>query len=277
VIAALWAILLLVSPMVVVWLYLPVTLLVAGRFHGLGVILHDAAHLPPRRSIQMSLVEALAGYPLATTIAAMRYHHLRHHRENGRETDPYLKPGRQTALWWILHVLRGLLLLPAWTGRALVGVASLVVPGLRPFYARVCLQEREPGDFVHSAEVIACARAEVSQLVFQVALLVAAILSPVPVLLGYVVPASITGVLAAYRLLKEHSYELASQHSMETVFATTRDNHLGWWGKILLAPRNVGHHVVHHLHPQVGLTRLPALREWYVTTQPELYRVNRPD
>jgi fatty acid desaturase len=50
---------------------------------------------------------------------------------------------------------------------------------------------------------------------------------------------------------------------VETIIATTRDNHVDWLGSVLLAPRNVGCHIVHHLHPQVGLEHLPRLREWY--------------
>ncbi|WP_272491428.1 hypothetical protein [Corallococcus exercitus] len=38
-----------------------------------------------------------------------------------------------------------------------------------------------------------------------------------------------------------------------------------------MAPRYVGLHVVHHLHPQVSLTHLPRLRAWYVERFPHHY------
>ena len=66
------------------WLYPPLALVLAGRFHALGVILHDAAHMPLRRkSAAIRVVEVLCGYPIASTLNAMRYHHLRHHRDSG--------------------------------------------------------------------------------------------------------------------------------------------------------------------------------------------------
>jgi len=51
----------------------------------------------------------------------------------------------------------------------------------------------------------------------------------------------------------------------------TNDNYLGWLGALALAPRNIGYHIVHHIHPQVALTALPRLREWYLSVHPELY------
>src|SRR5690348_11963001 len=66
------------------WLYPVVCLVLAGRFHALGVLLHDASHMPLRRkSVLTYLIEALCGYPVSSTIDAMRYHHLRHHRDSG--------------------------------------------------------------------------------------------------------------------------------------------------------------------------------------------------
>jgi hypothetical protein len=41
----------------------------------------------------------MAGYPVGSTLDAldaMRYHHLRHHRDLGFPSDPYLKP-------WVDH------------------------------------------------------------------------------------------------------------------------------------------------------------------------------
>jgi fatty acid desaturase len=271
VILACWAILLLVPRPALVWIYPVVAVILAGRFHALGVVLHDAAHMPPRRrSVATSFVEMLCGFPLATTIAAMRYHHLRHHRDSSMETDPYLKQGARTPAWWLVQVMRGAVLLPFWTVRAVVGALSLAIPDLRRPYARVFLQDREEHDFVHSDELQACARAELGQLAFQSIVLVAALVWPVPILLGYVIPATITGLLAAYRLLNEHTNDLVNDRRIETIVATTRDNHLGWLGRFLLAPRNVGYHVVHHIHPHVGLEHLPRLREWYGRTYPDL-------
>jgi fatty acid desaturase len=254
------------------WLYVPLCVLLAGRFHALGVLLHDAAHMPLRRKTRLAFaVEALCGYPVASTIEAMRYHHLRHHRDSGMETDPYFKAGVESRLWWTLNVARGALLVPFWTLRALVGACALIVPRLRNGYARIFLQDKSGADVTQSSELIACARAELPQLACQALLVVAAILWPRAISLGYFVPITIAAVLSARRLLLEHTYEPAADRRIETIIATTRDNHVDWLGRLLLAPRNVGCHIVHHIHPQVGLAHLPRLRAWYRTRHANRY------
>ena len=254
------------------WAYPILVIPLAGRFHALGVILHDAAHMPLRgKSIGIRLVEVLCGYPIASTLNAMRYHHLRHHRDSGMVTDPYYKTGRQNARWWTVNTFRGLALVPFWSVRALVGAAALGVGGLRNVYGHVFLQDRSKADLRRSREVIDCARAEFGQVAFQAAIFSAGMVHPGLVLLGYVVPVTIAGVLSARRLLIEHNYERVFDRQVETILATTNDNYLGLLGAVTLAPRNIGYHVVHHIHPQVSLTALPRLREWYAGTHPTLY------
>jgi len=63
----------------------------------------------------------------------------------------------------------------------------------------------------------------------------------------------------------------ARGRTLEDVLAVTADHGLGWLGRLGLAPRNVGCHVVHHLHPQVSLEHLPRLRQWYLTHFPSHY------
>ncbi len=247
------------------WFYPALAFLLAGRFHALGVILHDSAHMPLRRkSLGIRFVETFCGYPIATTLNAMRYHHLRHHRDSGMPEDPYFKRGRQDALWRMVNVLRGLALFPFWTVRALVGSIASIVPLLRSFYARTFLQDRSRHELRYSREVIDCARAEWGQLAFQGLVLALVLSRPSMLLWGYVVPVMLAGLLAARRLLIEHRYEEIADRRIETILRTTNDNHLGLAGSLGLAPRNIGYHVVHHIHPQVRLGALPRLREWYV-------------
>jgi fatty acid desaturase len=254
------------------WMYLVLLLPLAGRFHALGVILHDATHMPLRdKTLGVRFVEVFCGYPIATTLNAMRYHHLRHHRDSGMETDPYYKTGDQKPLWWALNILRGLILVPFWTVRALVGAFAYVVPAGRNVYAHFFLQDRTHADLRNEREVIDCARADYGQLTFQLAVVALAVRYPGAVLWGYGVPVSLAGLLAARRVLIEHTYERVADRRIETTMAVTNDNHLGWLGALALAPRNIGYHIVHHIHPQVTLTALPRLRAWYQRAHPELY------
>jgi len=268
-IAALW-VAMFMAPM---WLYPVLALLVAGRLHALGVILHDAAHMPLRtKGIAVRLLEILAGYPIATTIDAMRYHHLRHHRDNGMPTDPYFKAGAENSIVTrFLLRIRGVVLIPFWTVRTLVGLLAIMIPAVRQGYARVFLQDRSGEDLRQSKEVVRCAREDIGQLLFQLGVVILWIRFPEPVSYGYVIPIIITGFLSSNRVVAEHIYHPVTDRRTETQFIITRDHGLGIVGKIFLAPRNIGLHIVHHLHPQVSLENLPALRGWYIQRHPDLY------
>lgn len=250
------------------WLDVPLMLLVAGRLHALGVILHDATHMPLRgKDGRTRLLEVMVAYPIATTLDAMRYHHLRHHRDSGMAADPYFKAGVDEHRGrWLVQWLRGLLLMPFWTVRAPFGVVAWAWPALRPAYARVFLQDRSGASDAAlraSPEVARCAREELGQVIFQAWLIAAFVLWPAVMAWYYALPATITGLLASYRVLCEHRYVATADRAVDTVVATTRDHHLRAWERVFFAPRNIGFHIVHHLHPQVAQQHLPALRAWY--------------
>ena len=248
-------------------------LVVAGRLHSFGVILHDAAHMPmSKKTIGWRGLEILAGYPDFTTINALRYHHIRHHRDSGMPTDPYLKPDCQGKP--VLHFLvrlRGIILLPFWCVRGFVGPLAYIFPKLRTFYGRVFLQDKFKVDLTNSREVKDCAREDIGQLIFTLAVFAIGFHYPHLLLFGFIYPGILAGFLAATRLMKEHDYISNQDRTMLTIINTTNDHGLGWIGKIFTAPRNIGYHITHHLHPQVSLKNLPALRKWYLKTYPEIY------
>lgn len=255
------------------WLYPVLAVLVAGRLHALGVILHDAAHMPLRsKGISVRLLEVLAGYPIATTVDAMRYHHLRHHRDNGMSSDPYFKAGAEdSAFIRFVSRIRGVILIPFWTIRTIFGLLATIFPGMRHGYGRVFLQDRSGESLRNSKEVARCAREDIGQLLFQIGVIAFAIHAPQIFFYGYFLPVTLTGMLSSNRIVEEHIYHPASDRRIETQFAITRDHGLGLIGKLFLAPRNIGFHIVHHLHPQVALENLPALRTWYIEHHPHIY------
>lgn len=265
-IAVLWLAALRVPAHVLIWMYPLVVLLLAGRFHALGVLLHDAAHMPRgRKTLALRALEVLAGYPIGTTIEAMRYHHLRHHRELGLSRDPYLKAwvGRSRARLGLMS-LRYFLLVPLWILRAFYGAMAVCHPALRNSYGRLFLQDRSGADLTESSEVLACAREDRWQALFFVCVAGAAVFQERWLALYYFVPLVVAGYLAGYRLLVEHHQESAAGHDgVHAITQLTRNHHLGVAGKLLLAPHNVGYHLVHHLHPQAGLEHLPELQSWY--------------
>ncbi|WP_224362869.1 fatty acid desaturase family protein [Hyalangium versicolor] len=253
-------------------------LLIAGRLHAFGVILHDAVHMSVRhKGPELWLLECLAGYPIASTWNAMRYHHLRHHQHEGTALDGYHKP--PPGPWW--HAVPMWLLLvpvvPFWVVRGPVGVLAWTFPSLRTFYGRLFLLDRSGEDLTHEEEVIACARADLGQVLFHLGVLALAWRWPRAVGLGYLLPLMMASAMSAYRLLAEHTPARHQGNTLQGILASTADHGLGWLGRLVLAPRNVGCHIVHHLHPQVAAQHLPRLRAWYLQHYPEHYpRPRRP-
>ncbi len=248
------------------WLYPLGLLVVAGRLHALGVVLHDACHMGRRaHADRLWLLQLLAAYPIATTMEAMRYHHLRHHRASGMAEDPYFKEGVSTnATLRLLYRLRGLLLVPVWIARGYVGTIALMRPALRPAYARYFLQDRSDADVADSAEVRACLREEPKQAAFFTVVFVAAWYFPAVVGWGYLVPLVLAGAFNVNRVIIEHIHVRCTDRRPATVIATTVTHDWGAPGKLFLFPRNIGFHVVHHLYPQAALQCLPALQRWHV-------------
>jgi len=266
VIAAVW----LAAPHAPVWLYPLWVVLLAGRFHALGVVLHDAVHLHMRRkSAAVRVVELLAGYPVGTTLEAMRYHHLRHHANVGLAADPYLKPwvGSSALRHWLISV-RYFLLTPLWIVRGLYGTIAFHVPALRPSYGRWFLQDRSGQDLTSHGEVIACAREEHWQLLFYLCVGALAAVWPRPLLEFYVVPLVLAGYLAGLRLLYEHEQERRHDSSVEAIERSAHNHHLGLLDRMFLTPHNVGYHQTHHLHPQAALENLPRISEWRRRNKP---------
>jgi fatty acid desaturase len=250
------------------WL-LPVGLLiVTGRLHALGVVLHDACHLRRTASAGWRWLELLAGYPITTTLAGMRYHHLRHHRHNGTALDPYFKAGASERIVpAVLGRARGLLMPAAWIVRSFVGSVALFVPGLRNVYGRVFFGDRSGADLRRHAELLACLRAEPGQAVFFVLLVPVAMAWPLAFAVGYALPLCLAGLCNANRVIAEHLHVPVADNSAATTLATTR-THTAWWQRWLLYPRNIGYHAAHHLHPNAAMRQLPALHAWYLANEP---------
>lgn len=253
------------------WLWPALMLFIAGRLQALGVVLHDAVHMrrPSASSWRLALLQVLAAYPITTTLAAMRYHHLRHHRHPCTTRDPYFKPGASHR-WHlaVLQRLRGLAVVVAWLLRPLVGLAALPWPALRNAYGRVLLGDKSGADLHTSAELRHCLRAEAGQALFWIAVAALAWHWPLAVGAGYALPLLIAGLFNAHRVVAEHLHVPIPDHRPASVAAVTFDHtgigRFGWLERALLYPRHIGYHTMHHLHPGAASKHLPALHCWYV-------------
>jgi fatty acid desaturase len=241
-------------------------IIIAGRFHAFGVILHDLAHMNVKnKNWKWRILEILIGYPIGTTINAMAYHHNRHHRNTLMDNDPYFKINKKcsTAKRVILAFGKGIIFVPFWITRSYVGTIATYVPALRPFYAKIFLQDVNQEDWANHAETIECCREDRWQALFHT-ILIALTFKYEAILYGYYYLMPIGGIFCIWRLLVEHEYDIVEDRSIYTMIECTFDHHLDFVGQILFAPRNIGYHCMHHIHPAVGLHNLPKLRTWYL-------------
>lgn len=239
------------------------TIVVASRLHALGVILHDACHAGrATHSPAWWVIEMLAGWPIASTIEAMRYHHLRHHIANGTPMDPYYAAVHAQDFWRrLVLTLRGALLPFWWTLRAVVSPLVLLVPSARTGYARAFLQDRSGRDLRDHAGVLGCARADIAQLAAQTVVLGSAFAADLPVLTFYLLPWMLAGILNARRVVYEHAWLTSKRRSRHQTWETTVDHDIGRIGNAIFYPHNIGMHRIHHLFPTVSFVHLRRLTE----------------
>src|ERR1044071_3790707 len=219
--------------------------------------------MPARMAPAVLGLDVLTGYPIAMTVASMRYHHLRHHRDSGMATDPYFvaDPGRSIPR--NLFVLaKAFMLFPFSFLRAFVGAASTVVPALRRLYGRILYSGKLDPAAATSAELRECARHEIGLAAFQAGLLIVTWREPVLMLQLWFGPLLVASLLAGMRLRREHRYVPTADRSFGTIVATTRNHSRGWLSRHFFGPHNLGCHVVHHLHPRTGYDRLPDVEAW---------------
>lgn len=242
-------------------------ILIAGRMHAFGVLLHDLSHLNPKKKpISFRILEVLVGYPIGTTINAMAYHHLRHHRDTLMNSDPYYKINKKcsTPKRLMLTIGKGSVFVLFWCTRSLIGTFAYYIPSLRTQYARIFLQDVSGQDLSAHEEVIRCAKEDRYLLAFQLGVLTLALTIMPSLFYTYYIAWPVAGIFCIYRLLIEHVYDVVEDRSVYTMIESTFDHHISLVDQILIGPRNIGYHCMHHIHPQVGFHNLPQLREWYL-------------
>ena len=252
---------------------------IASRLHSFGVIVHELTHLPMhKKGLKIRLIEILTAYPIGITINAMRYNHLRHHKDSCMEKDPYFHHfenyDKKNIFIRALYILIGIILVPSWIIRSFFGVFCLFSKRLRIVYARVFMEHKLEINKSDLSEIYQCCKEDILQSIYFISFIVIIAVNPSyidHVIYLYLIPICILGILAYYRLMKEHIYIRVYDRDTDTIIKTTRDHNLKGPAKFLLAPRNIGYHTIHHLHPQVGYRYLPALRDYYRNMYPDQY------
>jgi fatty acid desaturase len=255
------------------WLYPIWAVLLGGRFHAFGVVLHDLSHQSLKhKTWQMRSIEILMGYPIGTSANSMAYHHNRHHQNVNTTLDPYFRLSKKcsSTIKILKAFLSGSFFSFFWILRSALSPLALAIPKFRTRFARIFLQDVTGRDLTNHPEVKKCLKEDVGVLLFHAPMIYLATQIPLIFFLFYI-PLILAGVFCIYRLLTEHQYDEVHNTHFETVMKTSFDHSLKWYDKILFTPRNIGYHAAHHLHPTASLDNLPKIRKWYLANYPEQY------
>ena len=242
--------------------------IIAGRFHALGVIVHDLCHMNLKhKSLKFRVLEIFSGYIIGTSANAMAYHHIRHHRNTLKEQDPYYNINKKcigVVRFW-LTLKKGLFFVPFWITRSFVAPFALLFPKLRTPYARIFLQDISKTDLSSDEEVISCAKADLPIMIFHSLFFYLAFFQFESLIYLYYFIMPVSGMFCIYRLLIEHEYDIVKDRSVYTMIESTFDHHMSFLEKWFIGPHNIGFHSIHHIHPQVGHHYLKSVRNWYLT------------
>jgi fatty acid desaturase len=255
--AGAWLVLSVGSP----WLCVPVWIVMAGRMHALGVLMHDLSHVRhlERQLLKRVLIDAVVCYPILMNMDYYGYAHTLHHQwSNVPGKDPYFFPlNRMSTPRFLGFVLFSTLFLPAWlTLRLVTFPLALVVPAVRRFHARYFTQ------FGAAADLDSPGRLGQGEKVWIWGLGPCVFWWAVAGLLWHTgqwaafgwacgIPIVLSALIGQVRLACDHVYEEARDNSIPEQLAGSTNIEAPWWQEVILAPHGAGYHGMHHVAPNV--------------------------
>ena len=238
-----------------VWLYLLAVVVIAGRMHGLGVLMHEAAHFRFLRDRQMAemVADLFVAWPIMATVNGYRQNHLAHHQHTNTEKDPD----------WVVKLGKAAYTFPqeAWVMILNLLGYLVAINSLR--------------DLAHILPRLAQAeqtrRYRLARLAYYLG--AATLMTLLGVWKGFlfywVVPYLTMFPLFFYvRGVAEHFGSM----DYEEELGSTRTVIPYFWERWFFAPHNINYHLEHHLFPGVPFYNLPKLRA--ALMRDETYRAN---
>ena len=250
-------------------------LLLAGRYHALGVIMHEHAHLNLRdKPVKMRFLELVSSYVLGSSVNAISYHHLRHHKFTGLKNDPYIKlvklPKNLKTIFIIFF--HGTLFFPFIVLKSFMSLFAFKIKRVRVFYGKFFLLEKDLVDFKNSPEIVSCIKEDMPVGVLQVLIAVISYLYFPEIIYFYYLPITVTGILSTYRLISEHHYDF-KEVDQDQMMSNTFDHHVSLFDQLFIAPLDVGFHYIHHLHPSAPFYNLRKIQSWYLKNSEEYWKI----
>jgi fatty acid desaturase len=225
------------------WLYLLAVTVIAGRMHGLGVLMHEAAHFRFLKDRKMAdlVGDLFTAWPIMATVDGYRQNHLAHHQHTNTDKDPdwAVKLGKvpftfPQRVWVVTLNLLGYV----------VAVNSL--RDLAQILPRVSAAKQT-------------GRYKLARLGYYlaVAVLITLLGAWKGFLLYWVVPYLTLFFLFLYvRSVAEHFGSMDYDEEL----GSTRTVMPYFWERFFFAPHNINYHLEHHLFPGVPFYHLPELR-----------------
>ncbi|WP_298253803.1 fatty acid desaturase family protein [Bradyrhizobium sp.] len=225
-----------------IWLYLAAVAVIAGRMHGLGVLMHEAAHFRFLKNREMAdaVADLFMAWPIMATVDGYRQNHLAHHQHTNTDKDPD----------WVVKLGKA-----AYTFPLAVRVLTLNVLG----YLAAINSLRDLAQILPRVSgVKQSARYKLTRLGYYLgaATLITMLGIWKSFLLYWIVPYMTLFFLFLYvRGVAEHfgsmdyGEELGSTRTVVPYF----------WERCFFAPHNINLHIEHHLFPGVPFYNLPKL------------------
>lgn len=217
---------------------------IATRQHALLILMHDASHyrLLPNRRWNDLVSNWFLAYPMLVTTESYRDNHLAHHLHLNSEKDPdwVRKQGKQEwefpkTRWQLIRML----------------VRDLCGGGFIDTLKAIYSLGGKRATSKNSAGV------NVARVAYYAVVVSVIVYFNVwkDVLLFWYLPAfTLLPVILRIRSIAEH-FGVEGTHELNA----SRNYECGILERALLAPHNVGYHLVHHLFPSVPFYNLPAL------------------
>ena len=253
----------------------------AGRLHGLGVLMHDLVHLPAlkKNPAKKLLFDVVICYPILFNMDYYGLAHILHHQEsNVAGRDPYFVPlHEQHPLAYGPYVVIGsLLLFVVLAVRLVLWPFTLVSPAFKRLHIKLFSQLGASPDLENPE------RQELGKPIWIWALgptlvwiAICALLTVThtwgPFAVAYGIPMLLSAVLGQVRLACDHIYTQALGSTMVEQVAGATNVEAPWWQQIVMGAHGTSYHALHHLVPTLPNYRLRAAHEIMKTTGSAVY------
>jgi fatty acid desaturase len=221
--------------------YIAAVIWIGARQHALAILMHEAAHyrLLPNRNLNDFFGELLAGWPLLISMRAYRWLHFAHHRAPNTHDDPdwMLRLNRDWEFpktrWQLYRVL-------------IKDFFALNLRDQLEFFGRYAFARGRKKTWLDGLAAVFFISLWSSMFYFNLW---------IPFILYWIIP-MMTWLKVALRLrtIGEH-YGVEYDHMLRQ----TRTTYPSLIERLLIAPKNIGYHLDHHLYPSVPFYNLPAL------------------